>query len=217
MDANHLRLYVIPDRFIGAPISLVEQTELALKGGATSIQLRDKSMSGRELYSVACEMVVLCHRYEALFFVNDRLDVALACGADGCHLGQSDLPVAQARKIVPSSFFIGQTARNLEQARIALDEGADYLGVGAVYPTGTKNDTSVIGLKGLKEVASSTSLPVVAIGGIGVNSINSVISSEAAGVALVSAVVGQPYPEEVARSIREKVDRALYLQMKRTY
>ncbi|MCF4114291.1 MULTISPECIES: thiamine phosphate synthase [Dethiosulfovibrio] len=194
MDPKILTLYVIPDRRLGAPCSILEQTFAALEGGATAIQLRDKDLSARELTDLASRMTEMCRKKGAKLFVNDRLDVALAAGADGCHLGQSDLPLAAARKLAPRPFLLGRSARTVEQARIALEEGADYLGVGAVYPTGTKDDASVIGVEGLKTVVEFTSLPVVAIGGIGSSSVREVMATGASGVAVVSAVVGTPDP-----------------------
>lgn len=194
MDPKILTLYVIPDRRLGAPRSILEQTAAALEGGATAIQLRDKELTARELTDLASRMTEMCREKGAKLFVNDRLDVALAAGADGCHLGQSDLPLAAARKLAPRPFLLGRSARTVEQARIALEEGADYLGVGAVYPTGTKDDASVIGIEGLRAVVKFTSLPVVAIGGIGSSSVRDVMATGASGVAVVSAVVGTPDP-----------------------
>ncbi|MCF4152034.1 thiamine phosphate synthase [Dethiosulfovibrio sp. F2B] len=194
MDPKILTLYVIPDRRLGAPRSILEQTSAALEGGATAIQLRDKELTARELTDLASRMTEMCRKKGAKLFVNDRLDVALAAGADGCHLGQSDLPLAAARKLAPRPFLLGRSTRTVEQARIALEEGADYLGVGAVYPTGTKDDASVIGIEGLRAVVEFTSLPVVAIGGIGLSSVREVMATGASGVAVVSAVVETPDP-----------------------
>ncbi|MDR1622522.1 MAG: thiamine phosphate synthase, partial [Synergistaceae bacterium] len=145
-----LRLYVIPDRLIGAPLSLEEQTRLALEGGATAIQLRDKSMDGGELLATAKRMARLCGEHGALFIVNDRLDVALLSGADGVHLGQSDLPVAEARGLAPRPFVVGASAHTADEAERAEKDGADYLGVGAVFETGSKGGANVIGLEGLR-------------------------------------------------------------------
>lgn len=203
MNPSILSLYVIPDRGIGAPRSLEEQTMLALDGGATAIQLRDKTMSSAEMIKIARQMTELCHSKGAKLFVNDRLDVALESGADGCHLGQSDGSLAEARKLAPAPFLIGLSVHNPRQAQLALEQGADYIGVGAVFPTGTKDDTSVIGLEGLREVAESTSLPIVAIGGISADNVRSVMEAGASGVAVISAIVGTPDPTYSARKLLE--------------
>jgi thiamine-phosphate pyrophosphorylase len=192
-----LRLYVIPDRVIGAPLSLEEQTRLALEGGATAIQLRDKSMDGRELLETAKRMATLCEEHGALFIVNDRLDVALLSGADGVHLGQSDLPVAEARKLTPRSFVIGASVHNREEAERAEEEGADYLGAGAVFATGSKGNAKIMGLSGLRELMTALrlshenrpALPTVAIGGISAENLPDVMRAGVDGVSVISAVV----------------------------
>ena len=193
-----LRLYVIPDRLIGAPLSLEEQTRLALEGGATAIQLRDKSADGGELLETAKRMAKLCREHGALFIVNDRLDVALLSGADGVHLGQSDLPVAEARKLASQRFFIGASAHTRSEAEKAKRDGADYLGVGAVFETGSKDNSKVIGLEGLRELTAVTGLPVVAIGGISLENLPAVMETGVAGVAVISAAVRGDVKERVA-------------------
>ncbi|MDR1378238.1 MAG: thiamine phosphate synthase [Synergistaceae bacterium] len=194
-----LGLYVIPDRVIGAPLSLEEQTRLALEGGASAIQLRDKSMNGRELLETARRMATLCEEWGALFIVNDRLDVALLSGAEGVHLGQRDLPVAEARKLTPRSFVIGASIHNAEEAERAEEEGADYLGVGAVFATGSKGDAMVMGLSGLRDLMTTLKLshenrpegvlPTVAIGGISAETLSDVTRAGVDGVSVISAVV----------------------------
>ncbi|PIE53841.1 MAG: thiamine phosphate synthase [Dethiosulfovibrio peptidovorans] len=210
MDASFLRLYVIPDQRLGAPRSIMEQASEALHGGATAIQLRDKELSGRELVEVATALQKLCQDHEALLFINDRLDVALAVGADGCHLGQSDLPLEAARRIAPSPFLIGRSARTVDQAREAQKCGADYLGVGAVFPTGTKDDTLVIGLDGLQRVLEVATVPVVAIGGIGISGVPEIMNVGVSGVAVVSAVVAQDDVRASARALRALVEEGFH-------
>jgi thiamine-phosphate pyrophosphorylase len=189
-----LRLYVIPDRIIGAPLSLEEQTRLALEGGATAIQLRDKSMDGKNLLETARRMMSLCWEKDALFIVNDRLDVALLINADGVHLGQSDLPVAAVREMIDSQFssrpfIIGASAHRVEEAKKAEGEGADYLGVGAVFGTGSKDDAKIIGLDGLRAVTETARLPVVAIGGISLDNLSDVVRCGVDGISVISAAV----------------------------
>ena len=184
-----LRLYVIPDRKIGAPLSFEEQTELAIQGGATAIQLRDKEMDGGELFAVAKVLADICRRSDVLFIVNDRLDIAMACGADGIHLGQSDLPVLEARRLVSKSFIVGASARTVEEARSAEKDGADYLGVGAVFGTKSKDDARVIELQGLRQLVGVTQLPLVAIGGITIENLPEVMRCGVDGVSVISAAV----------------------------
>ena len=197
-----LRLYVIPDRRLGAPLSLEEQARRVLAGGATSLQLRDKEAGGGELYATAQRVVVLCRRFGAACFVNDRLDVALACGADGAHLGQSDLPIAAARSVAPASFVIGASAGRVEEARRAVEDGADYLGVGAVFATGSKDDAKVIGLEALRAIREPVTAPLVATGGISNDNLRDALACGADGVAVISAAV-RDEPEERARRLRE--------------
>jgi len=185
-----LMLYVIPDIKIGNPFGLAEQAQAAIDGGATAVQLRNKEMSGRELFETASEIAEICRRGKVLFIVNDRVDIALASGADGVHVGQSDIPCSAVRKIVPGDFIIGVSARTVEEAVEAEKNGADYLGVGALFPTGSKDEARVIGPEGLKKITDVTSLPVVAIGGINHNNVPEAFQSGADGVSVISAVFG---------------------------
>ncbi|MDR1048344.1 MAG: thiamine phosphate synthase [Synergistaceae bacterium] len=184
-----LRLYVIPDRAIGAPRSLEEQTRLAVEGGATAIQLRDKEADGGELLRAARALAALCRERRVLFIVNDRLDVALLCGADGVHLGQSDIPVREARRLAPRPFVIGASAHTPEEAARARADGADYLGVGAVFGTGSKDNATVIGLEGLRAAVAATDLPCAAIGGIGLENLRGVMRCGVDGISVISASV----------------------------
>jgi thiamine-phosphate pyrophosphorylase len=184
-----LRLYVIPDRVIGAPLSLEEQARFAVEGGATAIQLRDKEMDGGELLRTAKILSVLCRERGVLFIVNDRLDVALLSGADGVHLGQSDLPVGEARRLAPRPFIVGASTRAPEEALRAGKDGADYIGVGAVFGTGSKRDAALIGLAGLRETAAASALPSIAIGGITTENLPDVMRCGVDGVSVISAAV----------------------------
>lgn len=200
---QRLSLYVIPDPVIGRGRELIEQARLALAGGATAIQLRLKSATSREFYQAACSLKSLCREAGALFIVNDRLDIALSAGADGVHLGQSDLPCAEARRLAPDGFIVGISAHTPELARAALSEGADYLGVGAVYPTGSKADAKDCGLEGLRRVRAAVDLPIVAIGGVNLERVPQTLAAGADGVAVISAVVGCDDPEEAARRFQK--------------
>ncbi|MFP4482329.1 MAG: thiamine phosphate synthase [Thermovirgaceae bacterium] len=201
--AEKLRLYVIPDPFQGRGRPMAEQARLALEGGATAIQLRHKEASSRDLYDEALEYRKLCDIHGALFIVNDRLDIALSAGADGVHLGAEDLPVAAARRLAPEGFLIGATARAPEAAVEAEKDGADYLGVGAAFPTESKKDTRVIGPEGLRKVVQAVSLPCVAIGGITVEAVPEILRTGASGVAVIGALVGASDIPTVAVTFRQ--------------
>ena len=204
--ARAIRLYVIPDRKIGAPKNLVEQTKELLAGGATAIQLRDKELSGRKLLETATEMARLCKEAGALFIVNDRLDIAILSGAHGLHIGQSDIPLAEAKKLSPPSFIIGVSAQTIEEARLAEKQGADYLGIGAVFPTSTK-EAEALGLTGTARVASATSLPSVAIGGINLENAAEIMKTGVSGLSLISAIVGNSDIRGQTRKFLEIIGR----------
>lgn len=204
--ARAIRLYVIPDRKIGAPKNLIEQTRELLAGGATAIQLRDKELSGRKLLETATEMARLCKEAGALFVVNDRLDIAILSGAHGLHIGQSDIPLAEAKKLSPPSFIIGVSAQTIEEARLAEKQGADYLGIGAVFPTSTK-EAEALGLTGTARVASATSLPSVAIGGINLENAAEIMKTGVSGLSLISAIVGNSDIRGQTRKFLEIIGR----------
>ena len=206
-----MRLYLIPDRKIGAPRTLIEQTAACLAGGATAIQLRDKEMEGRELLHTAQKMAELCRAEGALFFVNDRLDIALLSGAHGLHIGQSDIPLAEARRLAPPGFLIGVSAQTEEQARAALEGGADYLGIGPAAPTTTK-ETEMLGCAGISRVATATPLPCVAIGGITLDNLSAVMRSGVSGISLISAVIGKADIEAETRKFAEDLGLQKNLQ-----
>uniref|UniRef100_A0A7J3ZM81 Thiamine-phosphate synthase n=1 Tax=Fervidicoccus fontis TaxID=683846 RepID=A0A7J3ZM81_9CREN len=204
-----LRLYVITDRKLCS--DEVKCVEAALRGGATSVQLRLKEAPTSEIVEVGKKLRKLTRDYDALLFVNDRVDVALAIDADGVQLGIEDMPIADARRIAPH-LIIGGSVYSLEEAIAAEKAGADYLGVGAVFPTSTKKDSyvRVIGLEGLRRIVEAARIPVVAIGGINLENAKEVLETKGiAGIAVVSAVMGAPDPEEAARMLRAIVDRYL--------
>ena len=198
-----LKVYVIPDSTAGAPRSLEEQARLAILGGATMIQLRDKKMTGRELYETAKRLLSLCRPRDIPLIVNDRLDVALASGADGVHLGAEDLPVHAAKRFVPEGFIVGATAHSVEEGIRAEAEGADYVGVGAAFPSGTKKGAAVLGVAGI-------SLPAVAIGGITAQNAREVLDAGVDGVSVVASVVGQEDIQAAASLLAKAVIRGSY-------
>lgn len=186
-------LYVITDEEICPGRSHVEIAKSALAGGAKIIQIRDKRASDRKFYEDACVIRELTEEAGALFFVNDRVDIAAAVGADGVNIGQSDFPVEIARDLLGQQAIIGVSADCFEQAIKAHDGGADYIGFGPIFSTTTKPDAGpVSGLETLRKVCHEISLPVVAIGGIGITNIGSVAANGAACAAVVSAIVCAP-------------------------
>ena len=184
-------LYVCTDRDIMTTDTLEEAVELAIKGGATIIQLREKDCTSREFYELALSIKDITDAYEVPLIINDRLDIALAVHADGVHLGQSDIPVQVARNVMGPNCIVGATANTLEKAKEAWQSGADYLGVGDVFGSATNNDTKPVELKELKKICDTVKIPVVAIGGISKKNIHLLKDTGVAGVAVISAVLGQ--------------------------
>jgi thiamine-phosphate pyrophosphorylase len=202
-----LRVYVVTDRRLQAGRSEVEVVAAAIAGGATAVQLRGKELTGRELVEVGRALRELTRRAGVLFLVNDRVDVALAVDADGAHVGQDDLPAAVARRLLGPGRILGVSAATPEEARAAEAAGADYLGVGSVFATATKADAGApIGPAGLRAVVGATRLPVVAIGGITADNAVDVMAAGAAGVAVISAVVGAEDVTAAARRLAASVE-----------
>ncbi|MBI3997815.1 MAG: thiamine phosphate synthase [Armatimonadetes bacterium] len=203
-----LSLYVLTDRVLSGR-SHEEQAAEAIRGGATAIQLREKTFSTRQMVEVGTRLAELCRRSGVVVMVNDRADVAVACAADGVHVGEDDLPVAAARRIVGAGKVVGASADTVEAAVRAEREGADYLGVGSLFATATKPDAGApIGLGALRDIVRAVRIPVVGIGGITPDNAPDVIRAGAAGVAVISAVVGQPDIAAAARRLRERIDAA---------
>ncbi len=199
-------LYVIIDMQVLAGRRPLKMAEQAIRGGATTIQLRDKLLSKDKLLLTAQELKNLCAAHSVLFIVNDYLDVALAVDADGLHVGQEDLPAKVARELLPLDKLLGVSATTVEQAALAQAEGADYVAVGAIYPTPTKGAAKAVGLEILRQVRQAVSVPVVAIGGINQDNAADVIAAGADSVAVISAVLSAVSPEAAARQIAEKFE-----------
>jgi thiamine-phosphate pyrophosphorylase len=180
-----------------------------LEGGVKIIQLRDKTMSKKELLPVAQKLKKLCAQNDALFIVNDYLDIALAADADGLHLGQDDLPLKAARRWLPIDKIIGCSVADVPQAVAAEADGADYIAVGAIYPTQSREETEVVGLEMVKAVRQQTSLPLVAIGGINPENMEAVLAAGADCVAMISAIMQAESPKEATRQIVEKLEKRI--------
>ena len=161
-----LRVYGVTDASWTGRFTLLEQVEQALKGGVTCIQFRDKQLENDAFLREAKKMKVLCEKYHVPLIINDHVDIAVRCGADGVHVGQKDMEAKEVRKLVGEKMIIGVSARTVEQAIQAEQAGADYLGVGAVFGTSTKMDAEKISLERLKEICQAVTIPVVAIGGV---------------------------------------------------
>lgn len=200
-------LYVITDATLAPGRGHAEIARAALAGGARIIQLRDKNTDAGLLLPEAREMARLCRDAGALFIVNDRLDLALAAGADGVHLGQTDLPVAEARRLLGDGRLVGISVENMEQVRQAEADGADYLGVGAIYGSATKTDAGeAVGVEQIRRFAAASPLPIVAIGGITLQRIPEVRAAGAYSVAVISAVVAAADPEQAALQLAAACD-----------
>jgi thiamine-phosphate diphosphorylase len=203
--APRLRLMVLTDPGASGHRSLEEVIEEALSAGATAVQLRDKHAGTGELLPLARRIRDRCRRHRALFLVNDRVDLALACDADGVHVGQDDLPVEEVRRIVPAEFVVGVSAATPEAARQAEAGGADYVGCGTVWPTASKADTGeAIGIEGVGAVVRAIRIPVVAIGGITPERQRPLLDAGAAGVAVIRAVLAAPDPGAAVRAFLDE-------------
>lgn len=199
-----LLLYAVTDRGFVGKKSLYEQVEDALKGGVTMVQLREKSLSEEEFLKEAIEIGELCHRYNVPLIINDNADVALKSGADGVHVGIEDMPVADIRRRAGKGFIIGATAKTIEQAQAAEREGADYLGVGAVFPSPTKKNAVRITAEQLKAITSSVSIPSVAIGGISLENVSLLRGGGMEGIAVVSAIFAADDIVKTTARLKEK-------------
>ena len=199
-----LLLYAVTDRGSERNRALYEQVEEALKGGVTLVQLREKNITQKEYIEEAVEIKELCRQYNVPLIINDNVDVALESGADGVHVGIEDAPVFEIRKRVPRDFIIGATAKTVEQARNAEKAGADYLGVGAVFPSPTKKNAIRITTEQLKEICMSVSIPTVAIGGIGLDNIMELEGGGMDGIAVVSAIFSADDIQKAAAELKEK-------------
>lgn len=195
-------LYAVTDRAWVGKQSLYEQVESALKGGATCIQLREKELDDENFLNEAMEISALCKQYGVPFFINDNVEIAIKCHADGIHVGQEDMAAAQVREKVGNDMIIGVSAHSVEEALEAVKNGADCLGVGAMFSTSTKTDVNVLPKETLRDICAAVDIPVVAIGGIGKDNISSLAGTGVDGVALVSAIFAADDIENECRLLR---------------
>ena len=206
-DRQTMRLYAVTDRAWVGRQTLPEQVEAALKGGATCVQLREKELDGAAFLEEAKVLAALCRRYGVPLIINDNVEVALASGADGVHVGQDDLTVEQVRRLAGDRLIVGVSAHTVEQALAAQAGGADYLGVGAVFATATKSDARVLPRETLAKICRAVDIPVVAIGGIGEDNLLQLAGTGVDGAALVSAIFSAPDIEGQCRKLRALSER----------
>lgn len=197
-----MRLYAVTDRSWLNGQTLYEQVEQALKGGVTLVQLREKGLGAEQFLQEARQIQQLCRRFGVPLIINDSIEVALAVDADGVHLGQDDTNAAQARQLLGKDKIIGVSAHNVQEALQAVQDGADYLGSGAVFGSGTKTNVSTLPMQTLREICSAVPIPVVAIGGITEQNLQQLSGSGIAGAAVVSAIFAQENIEEAAIRLR---------------
>lgn len=201
--AEMLRLYAVTDRAWVGKLTLPQQVEAALKGGATCVQLREKNLADSSILAEAREISALCKQYRVPFILNDNVALAAQCGADGVHLGQEDMDPAEARRILGPDAIIGVSAHNVAEAKAAVAAGADYLGCGAMFATTTKTNVTALPKETLRAICTAVPVPVVAIGGISKQNLLSLAHCGEAGVALVSAIFAAEDIEEECRELRK--------------
>lgn len=203
MNKSELSLYLVTDRGNLSDQDFLTKIEQAILGGVTCVQLREKELSSRAFYELAIQVKAVTDRYHIPFLINDRLDIVLAVNASGVHLGQSDLPVAVARHLLGLDKLIGISAKTVAQALAAQAGGADYLGVGAMFPTTTKVITQETTRETLMAITETVQLPVVAIGGISKANHHQLIGTGIAGIAVVSAIMRASHPKIVAAELSQ--------------
>jgi len=208
MDRNSIRLYLVTDRGLAGSGNIVDIVREAVLGGVTMVQLREKSLNTRDFIRLAQEMKRAIGTVPLI--INDRVDVALASGADGVHIGQSDMPYEMARKLMGPDRIIGLSVENMDQVREAEGLDVDYLGISPVFDTPTKTDTApAFGLEGLRCAAQISRHPLVAIGGIKIANAADAVAAGADGIAVVSAIVCAPDPSEAASELKKEVTYGL--------
>ena len=204
-----LLLYAVTDRSWLGEETLYEQVEKALKGGATFIQLREKELDEEHFLEEAIALKELCHKYHVPFVINDNVKIAKEMDADGVHVGQSDMEAGDVRAKLGPDKIIGVSAQTVEQAVLAEKRGADYLGVGAVFPTSSKDDATEVSYETLKAICQAVSIPVIAIGGITKDNVAELSGSGICGIAVISAIYGQKNIKDAAANLKMAVKKII--------
>ena len=202
MNKIDYSLYLVTDRNILKNRDLKDEVENAIKGGVTLVQLREKECGGKDFLKYAVEVKEITDKYDIPLIINDRVDIALAIDAAGVHVGQNDIPAKVVRELIGKNKVLGISASNLEEAKKAVEDGADYLGVGAIYSTSTKKDAKNVKLNMLKEIRDNIKIPIVAIGGIDKNNAKEVIECNIDGIAVVSAILSENNIELAAKNLK---------------
>mgnify|MGYP001179532920 CR=1 FL=1 len=202
MKSSDLLLYAVTDRHWLNGETLYQQVEKALKGGVTFVQLREKELDKEDFLSEALSIKKLCREYGVPFVINDSVEVAIASGADGVHVGQSDMEADDVRAMIGPDKILGVSTETVEEAILAEKRGADYLGVGTVFPTGSKDDAIPVTHETLKTICDAVSIPVIAIGGITAGNLKELSGSGICGIAVISAIFGQKDIQAAARELR---------------
>ena len=208
-DKKSLLLYAVTDRTWLNGKTLYEQVEKAIKGGVTFVQLREKELDDVAFLKEAFEIKKLCRQYNVPFIINDNVEIARKINADGVHVGQSDMKAGNVRTILGEDKILGVSAQTVEQALLAEKEGADYLGVGAVFPTGSKMDADDVSYETLKKICSAVSIPVVAIGGIGAGNVLKLENSGISGIAVISAIFSAEDIEKATKNLKELTEEVV--------
>ena len=208
-DKKTLLLYAVTDRAWLNGETLYEQVEKAIKGGVSFVQLREQNLDDESFLSEALEIQKLCKKYNIPFIINDNVEIAKKINADGVHVGQSDMKTSNVRSILGNDKILGVSAQTVEQALLAEKEGADYLGVGAVFPTGSKSDADDVSHETLKEICSAVSIPVVAIGGISAGNVLTLKGSGISGIAVISAIFGAEDIKSATKSLKELTEKVV--------
>ena len=203
LNKEDLLLYAVTDRMWLNGRTLKEVVKESLDGGVTFLQLREKNLDDKHFLEEAVELQELCKQYKVPFIVNDNVDIALKMNADGVHVGQSDMQAADVRAKLGPDKIIGVSAQTVEQAVLAQQRGADYLGVGAVFPTGSKADADDVSFETLKAICEAVTIPVVAIGGITQENLEQLKGSGIGGIAVISAIYAQSDIKEASRKLKE--------------
>lgn len=206
---NYLELYAVTDRHWLGNQTLLEQVQEALDGGATCIQLREKQLDDKTFLQEAIEIQKLCKEYHVPFIVNDNVDIAKTMHTDGIHVGQSDMEALDVRKELGKDVILGVSAQTVEQAKKAEAHGADYLGVGAVFPTGSKDDAEDVSYETLKAICEAVSIPVIAIGGITQDNVKELAGSGIVGIAVISAIFAQKDITQATKDLKQATEQML--------
>lgn len=210
-DKKDFLLYAVTDRAWLNGSTLYEQVKQALLGGATFIQLREKNLNNKDFLEEALQIKKLCHDYSVPFIINDNIEIALKTNADGIHVGQNDMEAAQVRKLLGENKILGVSAQTVEQAILAEKQGADYLGVGAIFHTGSKADADDVSIDTLKKICEAVNIPVIAIGGINKDNIMKLAGSGICGIAVISAIFAQKDIRLATAELKELTHKMLLL------